>query len=109
MEIKSNEIKIVDIASIISNPKNMNKHSSEQIEKLCDLITHNGFREPLIVSNRSGFLVCGHGRLESAKKIGMKKVPVVFQDFENEAEEYQFAVSHNAIASWGSVRQRANL
>ena len=103
MKIKSNEIKVVEVSSIIPNPKNMNKHSPEQIQKLCDLIKHNGFREPLIISNRSGFLICGHGRLEAAKILGMKKIPVIFQDFENEAEEYQFAVSHNAIASWSEL------
>jgi len=103
MEIKSNEIKIVDIDSIIPNPKNPNTHSEEQLEALGKLIKHNGFREPLIVSNRSGFLICGHGRLFSAKRIGMKLVPVVFQDFSSEAEEFQFSVAHNTIAEWSSI------
>lgn len=100
MEIKSNEIKMVDIDSIIPNPKNNNKHSAEQIDRLCKIIKHNGFRVPLIVSNRSGFLICGHGRLESAKKLGYEKVPVIYQDFENEAEEFQFLTADNEISRW---------
>ena len=42
MLIKSKEIKIEPIHTIIPNPKNMNKHSDEQIERLCKLIEFQG-------------------------------------------------------------------
>ena len=44
MQIKSKEIQIVDIDSIIENPKNPNSHSEEQIERLSKLIKNSGFR-----------------------------------------------------------------
>lgn len=100
IDIKSEKIVLVDIDKIIVNPKNTNKHSQEQIEKLAKLIKHNGFRDPLIISNRSGFLIAGHGRYSAAKKLEMKTIPVVYQDFKNEAEEFQFMTAHNAIARW---------
>lgn len=103
MEIKSKEIVLVDIDTIIENPKNVNVHSKEQIERLAKLIKHSGFRDPLIISKRSGFLICGHGRLICAKKLKLTSVPVIYQDFKDEAEEYQFMVSHNAIASWAEL------
>lgn len=103
MEIKSKEIKLVDVDSIICNPKNNNIHTKEQIDRLCKLIKNTGFRNPLIVSNKSGFLIAGHGRLEAAKKLGMTQVPVVFQDFKNEADEYAFMTADNAIASWAEL------
>ena len=103
MEIKAKEVKIVSVDSIIPNPRNPNSHPKEQIERLCKLIKNTGFRSPLVVSNQSGFLVVGHGRLEAAKKLGMKDVPVLFQDFKNEADEYAFLTADNAIGSWSEL------
>lgn len=103
MEIKANAIKVVDIDSLVPNPKNNNKHPKEQIERLAKLIKYQGFRNPLVVSNRSGFVLCGHGRIEAAKLAGLKEVPVMFQDFDNEAQEYAYLTSDNAIASWSEL------
>mgnify|MGYP007071571645 CR=1 FL=1 len=99
-KIKAENIKLVPVDSIIANPKNTNKHSQDQIDSLCKLIKHNGFRDPLIISNRSGFLICGHARLEAAKELEMSSVPVIYQDFKDEAEEFQFMTAHNAISRW---------
>jgi len=103
MEIKAKEITFVNIDSLIPNPKNNNKHPKEQIERLSKLIKYQGFRNPLVVSSRSGFVLCGHGRIEAAKLAGMKQVPVMYQDFENEAQEYAYLTSDNAIASWAEL------
>ena len=102
-KIKSKDIKIVDIDKLIVNPKNRNIHSDKQVEVLAKLIKIRGFRNPLIVSNRSGYLVAGHGRLEAAKKLGLEKVPVMYQDFDNEADEYAYMVSDNEIARHTSL------
>ena len=101
--IKSNTIELVDIESIVKNPKNANQHPPEQIKRLEKLIKFQGFRNPLIISNRTGFLVVGHGRLEAAKNLGMDKVPVIKQDFESEAQEYAYLISDNEIARWASL------
>ena len=101
--IKSKDIKIVDIHSLILNPKNNNTHPKEQIERLEKLIKYQGFRNPVVVSNRSGFVVAGHGRIEAAKNIGFTEVPAMYQDFENEAEEYAYLTSDNAIQSWSAL------
>lgn len=103
MEIKSKEIKYVDIDQLVENPKNCNIHSKEQIDRLAKLIKHHGFRNPLVVSNRSGFVIAGHGRIQAAKKLGMKQLPVIFQDFKDEAEEYTYLTSDNSIASWAEI------
>ena len=103
MEIKSKEIKIVDIDLLIENPKNNNIHPDDQIERLAKLIKHTGFRNPLVVSNRSGFVLCGHGRINAAKKAGLKELPVIYQDFNDEAEEYAYMTADNAIHNWSSI------
>lgn len=103
MEIKATDIKIVNVDSIIPNPKNPNKHEKNQIERLCKLIKNTGFRNPLVISNKTGFLVVGHGRLEAAKALKMDSVPVIFQDFKNEADEYAYMTADNAIGSWSEL------
>ena len=103
MKIKSEKIEMVDVDSIVPNPKNANRHSVEQIKRLEKLIENLGFRNPLIISNRTGFLVAGHGRLEAARNLGMKQVPVIKQDFDNEAQEYAYLISDNEIARWAEL------
>jgi len=103
MEIKAKEIKIEPIEKIVPNPKNANIHSEEQLERLSKLVDFQGFRVPLIVSNRTGFLVAGHGRLEMAKRNNIKELPVIYQDFESEAQEYAFLISDNEIARWAEL------
>lgn len=103
MEIKSKEIKIVDIDSIIPNKLNNNKHNDKQKEQLKKIIKHQGFRSPLTVSNRSGFLIKGHLRLDAAKELGMTELPVIFQDYNNEADEYADLTADNAIAMQSEI------
>jgi DNA modification methylase len=103
IKIRSKDISIIPINKLVLNPKNNNKHPKEQIERLAQLIEFQGFRNPVVVSNRTGFVVAGHGRIEAAKKLGIKDVPVMFQDFENEAQEYAYLTSDNAIASWSEL------
>jgi len=101
--IQSKDIQLVDIKEIKVNPKNRNKHTEDQIERLIKIIEYQGFRAPLLVSNRTGMLVAGHGRLIAAKKLKLKQVPVMFQDFVDENQEYAAMVSDNAIASWSEL------
>ena len=103
IKIRSKDISIIPIHKLVLNPKNNNKHPKEQIERLAQLIEFQGFRNPVVVSNRTGFVVAGHGRIEAAKKLGIKDVPVMFQDFENEAQEYAYLTSDNAIAAWAEL------
>lgn len=103
MEIKSKEITLLSPKKIKPHPKNNNKHPKDQIEHLVKLIEYQGFRNPLIISNLSGYLVAGHARLIAAKKIGLKEVPVIYQDFEDEKQEYLFLTSDNAIQTQSEI------
>jgi hypothetical protein len=101
--IQAKEIQVVDIDSLVLNPKNNNKHPKEQIERLSKLIQYQGFRNPVVVSKRTGFVLAGHGRIEAAKLAGLKEVPVMYQEFESEAQEYAYLTSDNAIALWAEL------
>jgi hypothetical protein len=102
-QVQAKDIVLCDIQSLVPNPKNNNKHPPEQIERLAKLIEYQGFRNPIVVSNRTGFVLAGHGRIEAAKKAGLKQVPVMRQDFVSEAQEYAYLTSDNAIALWAEL------
>lgn len=94
---------LLPVNQLKPHPKNRNQHPTEQLARLAKLISFHGFRHPVIVSKLSGFIVAGHGRWEAAKIIGLKEVPVDYQDFDDEAAEYAFLVSDNAIAAWAEL------
>jgi hypothetical protein len=98
MEIKCAHTEVVDIDLLVPNPKNPNKHPQRQIELLAKIMKHQGWRSPIVISNRSGFITKGHGRLQAARLIGWQDVPVDRQDYANEADEYADMVADNKIA-----------
>lgn len=97
------QIEWIEIDKLRPHPKNRNQHSEEQIKRLSELIQYQGWRVPIIVSKRSGFIVAGHGRLSAAKQLNQTRVPVHYQDFESEEQEYAFLTSDNAIAAWSEL------
>lgn len=87
---------LVEISAMKTNPRNPNRHPKRQIELLSKILTQ-GWRHPIIVSNGSGLIVVGHGRLEAAKLAEMEFVPVEYQDFNSNEEEYAFMLADNRI------------
>lgn len=103
MKIRCEYKKLVPLSELKPHVKNRNKHSEDQIARLAQIFEYQGIRHPIIVSNLSGFIVAGHGRLDAAKKLGLKEFPVDYQDFSSEEEEYAFLVSDNSIALWAEL------
>jgi DNA modification methylase len=89
---------MVDVDLLQPNPKNPNKHPDEQIKLLAKIMGHQGWRSPIVVSTRSGFITKGHGRLMAAKQNGWTTAPVDRQDYASEADEYADMVADNKIA-----------
>ena len=98
MEVKCTFTEMVDIDLLVPNPRNANKHPDEQIKLLAKIMKHQGWRRPIVVSKRSGFVVAGHGRLMAAKLNGWAQAPVDRQDYATEADEYADMIADNKIA-----------
>ncbi len=101
--VRIKDIQMVPISKLVRHPRNPNVHTPEQIERLADIIEFQGWRYPVKVSTRSGFVTSGHGRMDAAELRGWKEAPVSFQEYENEAQEYADIVSDNAIAEWSEL------
>lgn len=95
--------KLVKITELKPHPKNRNKHPDDQIERLTKIIEYQGIRSPIKVSKRSGLITAGHGRLEAFKKLKIKQIPVNYQDYESDEQEYADLQSDNAIALWADL------
>ncbi len=89
---------LVNINELVEHPKNPNRHPDKQISMLAKIIEAQGFRRPIVVSKRSGYVIVGHGRLQAAHLLEMSVVPVDYQDYKTEAAEYADMVADNKIA-----------
>jgi len=94
---------IVPIEKAIPNPKNPNQHNADQIARLAQIIEATGWRAPITISKRSGFIVKGHGRRLAAIERGWKNVPVDYQDYSSEAEEWADLIADNRLAELSTI------
>lgn len=94
---------LVSLSELKSHPKNRNTHPDDQIKRLAKILEYQGWRYPVKVSKRSGFVTSGHGRIEAARKNGWKEAPVSFQEYESDEQEYADVQADNAIASWAEL------
>lgn len=94
---------LISVKELKPNPLNRNSHPKDQIDRLAKILEYQGWRYPIKVSKRSGLITSGHGRLEAAKLLKWKEVPVSFQDYESEEQEYADTISDNSIASWSEL------
>lgn len=69
------KIEWVPIEKVQPYPKNARKRSAKAIEKIAASIKEFSWRQPLVVDDKY-VIICGHGRLDGAKHLGLTQVPV---------------------------------
>ncbi len=99
--------KLEKIDKVKPHPKNPNVHNEKQVKLLAKIIEYQGWRNPVVISNLSGLVVAGHGRLQAAKQMGLPWVPVDFQDFDNEKQELEHMLADNRIAELAQIDEPA--
>lgn len=92
-----------DTGRLVPHPRNPNKHPVSQLQLLVKIIEGHGWRAPITVSKRSGYVIRGHGRLAAAIMMKCEKVPVDLQDYATEAEEYADMIADNRIAELAEI------
>jgi len=98
IKIHCSHTELRDPTSLVEHPRNYNTHPAEQIRLLAKIIKHQGWRNAITVSKRSGFVVKGHGRLAAAMLLKTEKVPIDVQDYKDEASEVADMIADNRIA-----------
>lgn len=93
----ANDLVMVATASLKLNPRNARTHSKKQVRQIADSIQQFGFNNPILVDNKLG-VIAGHGRLQAAKILGLKEVPIVCLSHLNAAEKRAYILADNKIA-----------
>lgn len=91
------------VATLVEHPRNPNVHPESQLKLLAEVIRGNGWRQPVTVSDLSGYIIKGHGRYQAAKLAGFAEVPVEVQHYENEAAEMADMLADNRIAELSNM------
>ncbi len=94
---------IISTSKAVPNPQNPNRHPDKQINLLAEIIKQQGWRAPITISTRSGYIVRGHGRLMAAQLLGAESVPVDFQNYESDAAEKADMIADNRIAEFSDL------
>ena len=96
MKNKEPKIELVELDKLIPYARNprVNDHA---VDSMASAIKEFGFRVPIIAKS-DGTIVDGHLRLKSAKKLGLKAVPVMNADDMSEAQIKAFRLNVNRMA-----------
>ncbi len=86
-----------EIQYLVPYARNARTHSNRQIRQIADSIGAFGFTNPVLV-DRSGTIVAGHGRVEAAKLLNMKKVPTICLESLNEDQIRAYIIADNKLA-----------
>jgi ParB-like chromosome segregation protein Spo0J len=99
METYANALTVVyqETRNLKPNPRNARTHSKRQIRQIADSIKVFSFTNPVLV-DRSGTIIAGHGRVEAAKQLGMKKVPTICLENLNEDQIRAYILADNKLA-----------
>jgi DNA modification methylase len=91
------EIQYVSPDRLRPYPGNARSHSRKQLKLIADSIKRFGFTNPILVTDDFE-VVAGHGRLQAAKSLGLKDIPVVALSSLSEADKKALIIADNRIA-----------
>lgn len=74
---------------------------------LAHIIAEQGWRAPITVSRRSGYIVRGHARRLASYEAGSRYAPIEWQDYDNDSAEMADLVADNRIAELAVLDQDA--
>lgn len=94
--MKKLEIKYIPIDDI-KPYKNNPRLNEDAIPYVMNSIKEFGFKNPIIL-DENNVIVAGHTRLESAKRLDMKEVPVIYADDLTEEQIKAFRLADNKVA-----------
>lgn len=97
----------MDPDKIIPYEKNAKIHSEKQIEEIANSLKEFGFKQPIVV-DKDNVVICGHGRLMAAKKLGLTSVPVKVEKDLSEAEVKALRLADNKTNESAWIYKKLN-
>lgn len=90
-------VQVVPIDSLRTRERNARKHSKKQTRQIAASITEFGFTNAILI-DKDGVVIAGHGRLEAAKLLGLKGVPVRRLDHLTPDQVRAYVIADNRLA-----------
>ena len=82
------------------NPRKDLKPGDKEYDKLKQSIEHFGYVEPIIVNDRTGYIVGGHQRLKVLQDLGYTEVEVVHVDLDENNEKALNVALNKVSGDW---------
>ena len=89
------------IERLLPYANNARIHSETDIDKVADSMRRFGWTNPALV-DENGELICGHGRVRAATKLGWTSIPVIVARGWSEEEKRAYRLADNQLAARGS-------
>jgi len=93
----ASKIELWDVEALMPYANNPRTHSKEQIAKVAASIARFGFVNPILVDAAAN-VIAGHGRLQAAKQLALKQVPVIILAHLTEEEKRAYVIADNQLA-----------
>lgn len=90
-------VEYISIKDLKEYERNARTHSEKNIATIAESIKQFGFKIP-IVCDSDRVLICGHGRVEAAKRMGLESVPCVIADDLTPEQVKAFRLADNRTA-----------
>lgn len=87
----------VPVAKLRPYSRNARTHTKHQIRQIANSIAQFGFTNPVLI-DRDNRIIAGHGRVEAAKLLGMKIVPVIRLEGLSQDQIRAYVVADNRLA-----------
>ncbi|MEO1324461.1 MAG: DNA methyltransferase [Pseudomonadota bacterium] len=95
--IRDLRIELAPIKTLKPYDQNARTHSKKQIKQIAISILKFGWTNPLLVDGEGG-VIAGHGRLEAARNLGIKEVPVVRINDLTDTQKRAYILADNKLA-----------
>lgn len=90
-------VSMVAIRQLRPYERNARSHSQGQIRQIADSIETFGFVNPILIDDKGG-IICGHGRVEAARMLGIEEVPTIQLAHLTEAQKRAYILADNRLA-----------
>jgi len=94
----THNVETIAIDKLVSHERNARTHSKKQIKAIAKSIERFGFRNPVLATSENK-IIAGHGRVEAARTLGMKDVPVLRFDDMTPDEIRAYVLADNQLAA----------
>ena len=93
------ELKIIykKTAELLPYARNARTHSDSQVAQLAASIKEFGFNNPVAIDT-DGMILCGHGRVMAAQRLGLDEVPTVCLSHLSELQKKAYILADNKLA-----------